>query len=41
LINDEKILELKAKFIDLNPIFISTYSGNGIENLKKEILKNF
>lgn len=41
LISKEKILELKAKFSDLNPIFISTYSGNGIENLKKEILKNF
>lgn len=41
LINDEKILELKAKFSDLNPIFISTYSARGIDKLKNEILKSF
>lgn len=41
LINDEKILELKTKFSDLNPIFISTYSARGIDKLKNEILKNF
>lgn len=41
LISKEKLWELKDKFKDLQPIFISTYSGNGVENLKKEILKNF
>lgn len=41
LIDKEKMEELQENFSELNPIFISTYSWSGVENLKKEILKNF
>lgn len=39
LISDEKILELKEKFIDLSPVFISTYENKNIDELKDIIIK--
>lgn len=41
LIDDEKRNFLKEKFSNYNPIFISTYSWEWIENLKSEIIKIF
>ncbi|MFN7161232.1 MAG: GTPase HflX [Candidatus Gracilibacteria bacterium] len=37
LISAERRQELEDEFADLNPIFISTYSKDGIEELKKKI----
>ncbi|MBW7954254.1 GTPase HflX [Candidatus Gracilibacteria bacterium] len=39
LISDEKLLELKEKFIDLSPVFISTYKNKNIDKLKEIIIK--
>ncbi len=40
LISDKKLLELKEKFSDLSPVFISTYENKNIDKLKDIILKN-
>ena len=39
-LSEDYIKELKEKFEDLNPIFISAWKNIGIEELKKEIVKN-
>ncbi len=39
MISSEYLEELKNKFSHLHPIFISTYSGTGIDQLKNTIIK--
>lgn len=39
LINEEKLIEIKTKFKELNPIFISTYNSKWISDLKEKILQ--
>lgn len=39
MISSEYLEELKNKFSHLHPIFISTYAGSGIEELKNTIIK--
>lgn len=40
LLTQEQIDDLRVRFLDFNPIFISTYNGSGIEDLKQIIAEN-
>ena len=40
MLSQDQIDELRVQFLDYNPIFISTYNGNGIEDLKQIIAEN-
>lgn len=40
MLSQDQIDELRVQFLDYNPIFISTYNGNGVEDLKQIIAEN-
>lgn len=40
LLTQEQIDDLRVRFLDFNPIFISTYNGSGIGDLKQIIAEN-
>ncbi len=40
VLSQEQIDDLRVRFLDFNPMFISTYDGKGIEDLKQIIAEN-